>query len=276
MSSRFRNDSRSGFTLLEVLISVALMSFISLGIYQLVTRTYRLREVLSNEGEFYNEIRLAMGVLDRDISMLYSPVIMLPPKPKAGDSAEGLPPPTDAADLSAIMGDQGRASDYWGGVIDKTGIRPSRFQGDGSSMSFVSTGHIRIYKEARESVMEKIAYELRPDPLAPEGLENTRALVRIVDSNVFHMEEDRDRPSRRVYPVLTGIENLTFKYLYDKDGDGDLRENSRWDTEGSDTRNRYPDAVQVELEVLGRGRLNFKGVYLFKPEIPLSDIKPST
>ena len=53
--------SQKGFTLLEVLISIVIMAFISLGIYQATTESYKLREELVSDSDFYNEIRLTMA-----------------------------------------------------------------------------------------------------------------------------------------------------------------------------------------------------------------------
>jgi prepilin-type N-terminal cleavage/methylation domain-containing protein len=71
-----RSNTTAGFTLIEVLISIVILTFISLGIYQSTTETFHLREILSNEGDFYNSIRLSMNIMQRDISMIYSPTLM--------------------------------------------------------------------------------------------------------------------------------------------------------------------------------------------------------
>src|SRR5690348_1896944 len=59
LSKGARLGVQAGFTLIEVMVSMAIMVFISLAIYQAMTETYKLREVLSVEGDFYNSIRLA-------------------------------------------------------------------------------------------------------------------------------------------------------------------------------------------------------------------------
>ncbi|MGK5085126.1 prepilin-type N-terminal cleavage/methylation domain-containing protein, partial [Bdellovibrionota bacterium FG-1] len=83
-----------GFTLIELMISVVILTFISLGIYQLTVETYHLRDVLSAEGEFYNSVRMAMDILGRDISTIYSPALLkLPqPQPSSNPGSPGLPP----------------------------------------------------------------------------------------------------------------------------------------------------------------------------------------
>jgi prepilin-type N-terminal cleavage/methylation domain-containing protein len=265
----------AGFTLLEVLISIFLLVVISAAIYQATTQTFRLRDVLQNEGDFYNGIRLSMGVIDRDVSLLFSPVIMLPPKKKdpnqpAGGTGQGDAPLT-AAELQEReeIQNQGldRATAFWGGMLDKTGLRPSRFVGAADKLTFVSASHIRIYKEARESDFAKVTYELQSDRDNP----GAKLLVRLEDPNVFDDEEKLASryKSRRTYPLLRGVKKLVFAY-YRRDKE---RWEARWDSDSQDTKNKYPDAVRVQLEVTGPARLSFEGTYQFKPEIPLDGLK---
>ena len=56
-----------------------ILSFISLGIYQMTTETYRLRDSLAAEGEFYNSIRMSMDIVQRDVASMYSPIIVAAP-----------------------------------------------------------------------------------------------------------------------------------------------------------------------------------------------------
>jgi len=85
-------NSHSGFTLLEVLIAMSVLVFISYAIYQATVETYKLRDSLSTEGNFYNGIRMSTSILQRDISMIYSPLISMPDKP-ATPNPQGQPPP---------------------------------------------------------------------------------------------------------------------------------------------------------------------------------------
>src|ERR1700746_219262 len=98
MRSNSRNKLKTdetGFTLIEVLIAIVILAFISLGLYNAITETYRVRETLSTEGDFYNGIRLSMNVLQRDVTLIYSPINLLPsPSPSASGVAGQPPQPT--------------------------------------------------------------------------------------------------------------------------------------------------------------------------------------
>ena len=259
---------QAGFTLIELLIAMFLLVVISLSIYQSTTQTYRLREILMNEGDFYNGIRLSMGIMERDISLIYSPINLTTFDPQTPqDRNQNVSPEVQAI----ISSDLGRPSEFWTGAFDKTGIRPSRFVGTSNRMTFISRSHQRVYKESPESEFTKIVYELR-DERALNQDNNSKVLFKIADTSAFEDQNKRDT-YQRTYPLLHGIKNLSFRY-YRKDKKSWL---SSWDSDSNDDlRNKFPDIVEVKIEVAGPSRLHFDGLYYFRPEIPTYGLDPSS
>jgi len=273
MSSRSpsRQLSQAGFTLIEVMIAMVLLVIISISIYQATTQTYALRDKLMHEGEFFNGIRLSMGILERDFSMLYSPVLMKPEDKRTN------PPPADAQDLQAIIeADQGVQQQFWGAVVDKTGIRPSKFVGTDNKLSFISASHVRIYKNAAESEFAKVTYELQNDRSGLPSAELGQVLVKTSNPNAFDEDDSPGNADKaklkRVYPLLPGVKSLKYRY-YRKDKD---QWGTSWDSDSADTKNIYPDMIECTIEVVGPSRLMFTGVYKFRPEVPLRGIIPSS
>jgi prepilin-type N-terminal cleavage/methylation domain-containing protein len=268
-------NSESGFTLLEVLISIIVLSFISLGIYQATSETYKLREELLNESDFYSTIRLTMGVMQRDVTLMYSPIVLLPqasPSPALAGGFQSVPNPGARPSPSFLQTDPDLAqeSDFWGPALDKTGIRPSRFVGTEKKISFISSSHIRLYKDTQESTFAKVTYELVTDEFDP----SSQMLVKTESFDAFQMEERKDT-SKRIYPLMHGIKTLKFRF-YNKNKDNGTWEPS-WDSVDSDEdRNIYPDVIEVNFEVYGLSKMYFNGVYDFKPELPFNGIDPSS
>lgn len=268
------------------MISMVLLVVISLSIYQATSSSFRLRETLQSEGDFYSGIRLAMSIMDRDIALVFSPLSILP---RSNDAPVGGDP--DDANLryqqelaqreqQEKMRAAGldRESKFWGGAIDVTGIRPSRFEGTSSSLNFISTSHLRVYKERPESEFTKVTYELRASRVGDgqEYLRDTKTLYKIQDPNAFDLEEDRDistgdRKHRRVYPLIPGIKKMNIRYW---NAEKERWEGS-WDSASRDYMNKYPAIVEVTIEVVGPARHHFEGKYLFRPEIPFDGLMRS-
>lgn len=287
-----------GFTLVEVMIAIVLLVMISVAIYQATTQTFRYRAKIINEGDFYGGIRLAMGLLDRDVAALFSPVNLNPknfPDANASSGGDGsgsvddgftprrgrnsranpaAPDPQAAAaqaqQLDALQkSEQGQTSDYWLGAIDLTAIRPSRFVGTENRLQFVSSSHMRIYRNYPESEYAKIVYELRDEKDSELG-DGAKVLVKIEDPNVFD-DADKKGKSAKIYPLLAGVRKFSFRY-YRRDKKAWER---TWDTNRDDMKGLYPDIVELTLEVAGLSKLAFKGVYMFKPETPFYGMDPS-
>jgi general secretion pathway protein J len=266
---RRRADSsgHAGFTLLEVLVSMVILVFIAFSIYEAVTETYRLREILSQEGDFYNSIRLAMNVMNRDVSLIYSPVNAIPSPTVSG--APVAPSAPVAAANAQQAGDLAQESKYWGPALDKSGTRPSRFIGDTQKMTFISASHLRVYKGSQESEFAKIEYSIDKDDLDP----NLNMLVKTESTDVFEDEERKDKTFRS-YRLLHGIKSMKIAY-FQKKGDTFTSFN-RWDSDQEEFKNIYPDYIELNIEVEGPAKLSFDGQYRFRPEFPLNGLDPST
>lgn len=278
------NLGNQGFTLIEILISITLLVVISISIYQSTTQTYRYRDVLVREGDFYNSIRLSMGMMERDVALLFSPVSMNPNQkspltasqpgdsdPFAPGANDPLPVPQqpDAAYEQLMQSELAQVSDHWLPVTDKSASRASRFVGEAQKLTFISSSHQRLYKNYPESEFAKIAYELRDDR-SEDAMEGTKILFKIEDPNAFDDIEKREKTAK-AYPILPGVKSLKFRF-YRKDK---KVWETKWDNSKDDQKDLYPDLVEISLEVSAAGRQNFSGTYIFKPEMPFYGLDPT-
>ncbi len=254
------NQSTAGFTLLEVLIAMVILVFISVATYQTIIETYKLRESLSTEGNFYNGIRLSTTILQRDISLIYSPLISMPAQK---NNTNGPPQTTSPTD------DAGQSSTFWSPAVSDIGVRPSHFIGTENKLSFIALSHIRIYKDSPESEFAKITYEIKNDPQNS----GTVMLVKTESPNAFTGDDVQDTFSRS-YEILHGIKKLTYTY-YKRDGDT-WKILRSWDSEREEPKNTFPDMIELKLEVVGPQKQSFEGNFKFRPEIPFNGLNPST
>jgi general secretion pathway protein J len=264
--NKTKKPSQEGFTLLEVLISMTVLVFISFAIFQATTETYRLRESLLVEGDFYNAIRLAVNIIQRDVSLIYSPLPLAPPKPP-----QNTPPNTNQ--MEVIMNDDlGRTFQFWSPALHTNGIRPSRFVGGEDKMSFLSVSHMRIYRDSHESEFAKISYEIKKDSNTKD-YPDSFVLVKTENPDAF-ASDDIKETLKRSFELLHGIKKLSFTY-YQRDGNT-WKPFKSWDSDNVDTKNLIPDIIELKIEVKGSKTLNFEGKYKFKPEIPLDGLNHST
>jgi len=265
--------SQSGFTLLEVLISMFLLVVISFATYQATTETFKLRDVLSTEGEFYNSIRLAVSILQRDLENAYSPVALRPEqKPRANGGQDDqlqpqqqqqIPPPGFGLNRDITQ------SDFFSSEVDKYGIRPTRLSGTDAKLLWVNSANMRMYRDSRESDFLKISYFLEQEKDS-EYEPGSSTLVRSASPDVFVYDESKDKDVK-TYRLLHGIRKLKFRY-YRKDKD---QWSDSWDSESSDTKELFPDIVELQIEVSAPKGLSFEGRYQIRPEVPLNGV-PST
>ena len=247
--------NRNGFSLIEIMISIAILAMISLMVVQTTTRSFQLKEDLGSEGEFNNSIKLAMNVVERDVSQVFTPLMMMP-KSKA-----------DAAPMAAVP----NPAPFWGGMMNPSGLRSSRFHGSERKMSFVTAAHERVYKDAKESFFEKVTYSIEADPKPDPGLEGTLALFRTTNTNVFDVDGD-DRKTDKTYKLLSGIKSAQFKFFQ---RGKDVWQRS-WDTESNEFKNHFPDAVEIMIDITGKRQLSYQGRFLYRLEAPIHGLFPST
>jgi prepilin-type N-terminal cleavage/methylation domain-containing protein len=264
-SSKIRN---AGFTLLEVLISMAILVFISFAIYQATIQTFRLRDSLTTEGNFYNGIRLATTIVQRDINLLYSPVIGLPSPSPVPAPPGGIP--GGIVPAAPMPEDLGLSYNFWSAAVNVTGLRPSRLIGTETKLSFISLSHFRIYKDSPESEFAKITYELKKEEKPTENRELS-VLFKTESPNAFARDDLRDQYVRS-YDILHGVKKLSFSYLQ-RDGNT-WKTFKSWDTDKEENKNRFPDVIEMSLEVIGPNRQFFEGKFKFRPEIPTNGINP--
>lgn len=274
MRSNSPRNSESGFTLLEVLIAICILSFISVGIYQAVSETFKIRESISTEGDFYNGIRLSMNILQRDLTLLYSPISQLPKPKPVGSPPPGVPAqpvsqlqPSISAEALQLDPNLGQLTDFWEPAMNASGIRLSRFVGTDNKITFISNSHLRVYKDSSESEFARITYEFIQDDQDKEF----KMLVKTENTDTFNLETRSSDPFSRTYPLLHGVRTFKFRfYRKDKDEWG-----PSWDTDKDEFRYMYPDIVELTLEVQGPPRTSFEGRFLFRPELPLRALNPS-
>jgi prepilin-type N-terminal cleavage/methylation domain-containing protein len=246
--NRLTKRSRSaGFTLIELMIAMTILSFIALGVYQTTAQTFSIRDSLEQDGDFYNSVRVALDVIGRDIAHIYTP------NPFALPGKIGQPP---AQTPNTQPGGFGAArsntlipqppTKFWAEPLNEFGFRASRITGEANKLSFISNGHMRLFRDSAECDFVKVYYWLDVEKpiqgasgLPPRG----KVLMKRENNKPFDELEREEEESK--YPLLTGIKSLEFKYL---DGEKDQWLSS-WDNTALVNKGVFPSVIKVIIEV---------------------------
>lgn len=265
--------SRSGFTLVEVLVVLFVLVLIGTMMAQAIVEAGKLKMTLTEETEFSNELRTSLQIIERDLNQTFNPRWILPSPFVALDPYNPTPPtttqPNQNPDLvpatideinNRLRGSAFQKTEFWGPVIASSGIRAARFVGTDKGFSFVSASHVRVYQQKKESIYAKIKYELVLD-----------RLVKTVNTRAFEIEEVKDAPYIQTYTVLRKVKSMKFSYYKL----GNKEPQRSWDSESNDQLWEYPESVEIAFTLIGPGGREIPTTIDFKLETP-SDALPQT
>ena len=120
-----KRSQAMGFTMLEVLISVGLLAFISVILFQMMSSSFSAKKHVSMLNERYHEGRQVIRRITREMRMAF---------------LRAQPPEETQEEDPAVI---------------------TRFLGEEDEVYFPSTSHVRLRDEGRESDQSEIAYFLR-------------------------------------------------------------------------------------------------------------------
>jgi type II secretory pathway component PulJ len=209
-------NSKSAFTLLEILLVLVLLSFLSYSVYYSVKMTTKAKESVESRTETLQEFRSAFGILERDIRNTFYATPddfgWFPHKPII-DSATGQPtgdiPPVPQKPLPLTI-----------------------FQGKENTLLFSTRTHQRLSANAPENEEHFVFYTLK------EG-----ALIRSESKRAIS-KTDRENPEDfRSFVLIEKVVSLKFTFWSPRQGQWV----SEWDSDKTETLNKVPEAVKIEL-----------------------------
>lgn len=145
---RISLNCKRGFTLIEVLISIALLSLIMLMVWQTTSQSISAKRRMEKREELYHYSRVAVDKLTQDISQAF----LLKGNPHLGVK-QGSP------QLKTV------------------------FKGGSDDLHFASLSHLRLFKGSRESEGCEIAYRLETDPDNRDYKMLQRRESKVIDGN---------------------------------------------------------------------------------------------
>ncbi len=197
--------SQEGFTLVEVLIAIVLLAFISLSTFKMVDNSTDTKEKVLKEDQLLLQTLTATSRLDSDFSQLYSPLFFYSKANPANNS-------------NAIYQDNATSKGAYDGKT-KNGMIIPQFQAeDKSTIVFLTTSNRRKVLDSKESRFTWIRYSLRKSEKSDDDgdskASNSKAdqeLVRqTISSNIYTSELNWSDIKAQV--LLYQVKSADFSY----------------------------------------------------------------
>lgn len=207
-----RTRQNSGFTLMEVMIAVAIVSIMGGLIYASFGPMLRAKEVIEAESEHYRSLNVALSRMSREISMAFV------------------------------------SNDFDHTRYRDKNDQPTFFVGERDNLTFTAFAHQRRYKDAKESDQAVFDYHLGHDPDAELGSAGSDHDVLLRRENpLLELETDSCRSSSRAEecgPTMVlseEVKKVKFEYYDDQ--------KHEWVNEWSTRRDRdrLPERVRITI-----------------------------
>lgn len=230
-----------GITLIEILIAMALLAFVSIVVFETTTNSFQINRRLSGEATDTTALLLSLGAVENDLANIWSPVLgPIPYNPNAGESQV-----------------------FWSPVLRSDGLRRTRFTGSATKITFISNNLRRVEADSPRSDFQKITWEIARNE------SNTFSLYRSSDWDVFHYEEGTAKKPERV----ALLENLSSgKFTFYRRNDKTW--NDTWESEGAYAKDetRFPDLIKLEIEApdVTNPEVYQKWAMTVRPNMPLN------
>ena len=246
-------NRRRGFTLIEVVIAMMILSFLSLFTVQALRRAIETKQKMQKDIDKNSTVRDALRVMERDINMAYNyrdigielynqaqderKKLATTPTPPGTPSPPGTPPTPPPPPTGPVDPEK-----YKHKPDDKN---KTQFIGEHEMISFTSLSNVRMTEDSPVSSQAEIGYYLKPCRRRSNQEQSSKCLWRRI-SNFIH--EDITREGTETV-LLENVTDFKLRYL----GPGKEQEwidtwitNERGD---GATQNKFPYAVEITIEV---------------------------
>lgn len=202
------HHAQSGFTLVEVLIAIVLMSFVAFTTLQITDSSINTKENVTKEDREIVQVVTLMNRLDADFSESYSPLYFeAKESPNLSANANNLDEPNN--DLSYFESNK----NFY--ARTKSGYLIPHFTAeDKGSVIFLATAHRRRMEGKKESRFVWIKYSTRTSTPEEDDTEEKRAELELIRqvfiSDIYSKEVDWSKITPQI--VLNNIKELEFQF----------------------------------------------------------------
>lgn len=240
----------AGFTLVEVLITLAILSTLTLLTAQSIQQAIKAKLKIQDQMDDVTRMRDALKLMERDINLAYHYNDI---ETEMNKLIEKYKKPTSTT-TSAAPGSPGTpvappAPSFFGSTVDPDKAErqdpTTHFMGENEKLNFVTLNNSRAVKNSRQAEFSEVGYEWKDcKSLSAEG-GSSKCLWR--RSSPF-VDLDVETGGQEVV-LLENLSELKFRYL----GKGKQDWVNEWRSgKGADgtTKDRFPDAVEISMTLI--------------------------
>jgi prepilin-type N-terminal cleavage/methylation domain-containing protein len=195
----FPLSANQGFTLIEILISITILSFLMIGVYQIIDNSTISKETVTSEDRALLQLERALSRFNLDFSLIHSPryFISLPPKSEKQ--------PLEDTKIRYFPSDQFPTQADNGMPIPKVDT-PEK-----STLIFMTAANRRKRADTKESTYAWVKYSLQSGKDSSKGQELVRTFT---PKDPYAPEIEWE--GIKSHLLLTGVKSLEFLFWSSK------------------------------------------------------------
>ncbi|WP_417334849.1 PulJ/GspJ family protein [Halobacteriovorax marinus] len=205
---------QSGFTLIEVLIAITILSILMATMYTIVNNSTESKDKIIAEDRDALQLVTALDRMEQDFSQLYSPLYYSAKYQKKNDN--GFAPRnlgSDEQDKTSNPLDSYEASERFPAISTSADIIPIIQNETKTDLIFMTTSNRRVLEDSKQSRYAWVKYALRSSSEdADERREGAEyELTRAIETeNIYNKEFDWKNVKE--YPLLKDIKSFQFLF----------------------------------------------------------------
>lgn len=240
---RTTTSRQSGFTLLELIIVLSILSFLTINIAINLRNAFRARAKIQSQVASMSAVRDALRIMERDLNLAFHyrdlEEELRAATTKAGrpnpTPTPGVPPPPGFGIAPVATVDPKEAE------RQQNRINPvTHFLGKDTEMYFPTLNSGRLEANIGQADFVKVGYLTKQ--CTPPGREKSSQCLFRRQSNI--VEGDIDKGGDDVF-LLADVTEFALRYF----GKGKQDWNKDWNTKAADgaTKDKFPQAVEITL-----------------------------
>lgn len=212
LNSLSKLRGQKGFTLIEILVALVILSFMMISIYTIVDDNIMTKETIISEDRNFLQAYTAMHRLEEDISQMYNP-LYFSSVPIQSDNANGNRSQNSnpyIQNASVFV-----PSELFPRETVKNQPVPVVLQEDKTSLQFMTASNKRFIQGQRQSRFAWVHYSLEADDREnTNNTSNDKPQNQLVRRHIPYNVWDRNLDILKVKPqvLLRGVKEITFQF----------------------------------------------------------------